>query len=141
MLVFWLNTSSFSPSFDRSTSIGPFCRHETEKLDGSSFKPNGWPQPPFLACEMWHTMPGTFGSSNALTHTLSLGESALNVVLTQLKSVACAERVDITTRTAGIKANFILNPRFGSDGALLALSYPDCGHHGSEFLYSSAQDL
>jgi hypothetical protein len=35
-------------------------------------------------------MPGTCGSSKALTHTLSLGESALNVVLTQLKSAAFA---------------------------------------------------
>src|SRR5580693_8399104 len=90
MLVFCVNTSSLSPSFDRSASIGPFCRHDTEKFDGSSFKPNGWPQPPFLACEIWQTMPGTCGSSKTLTQTLSLGDSALNVVLTQSRSVACA---------------------------------------------------
>ena len=36
----------------RSTVIGPTCRQETEKLEGSSFRPKGWPQPPFLACEM-----------------------------------------------------------------------------------------
>src|SRR5580700_6747135 len=107
MLVFWLNTSSFSASFERSTSIGPFCRHETEKLDGSSFSPNGWPHPPFLACEMWHAMPGTCGSSKTLTHTLSLGENALNVVLTQLKSVACAEPRGIAASTATIKSHFI----------------------------------
>src|SRR5580658_9040268 len=113
MLVFWLNTSSFSPSFDRSTSIGPFCLHETEKLDGSSFRPNGWPQPPFRACEMWHAMPGTCGSSKALTHTLSLGESALNVVLTQLRSVAYAEWTDITASTAAVKSHFICALRIG----------------------------
>src|SRR5580704_321019 len=90
MLVFWLNTSSSSRSFDRSTSIGPICRHEIEKLDGSSFKPKGWPQPPFLACEMWQTIPGTCGSSKTLTHTLSFGDKALNVVLTQSRSVAWA---------------------------------------------------
>jgi hypothetical protein len=41
--------------------------------------------------EAMRAVPGTSGSSNTLTHTLSLGESALNVVLTQPKSVACAE--------------------------------------------------
>src|ERR1700723_4375860 len=90
MLVFWLNTSSFAPSFERSTSIGPTLRHGIEKLDGSSFSPSGWPQPPFRACEMWHATPGTCGSSKTLTHTLSLGDNKLNVVLTQSRSVACA---------------------------------------------------
>src|ERR1700734_2915652 len=87
--------------------MGPFCRHETEKLDGSSFSPNGWPQPPFLACEMWQTMPGTFGSSKALTQTLSLGESTLNVVLTQLRSVARATPIDDTASAATMTSDFI----------------------------------
>src|ERR1700733_10962991 len=113
MLVFSLNTSSFALSFDRSTSIGPDCLHDTEKLEGSSFKPNGWPHPPFLACAMWHTMPGICGSSKTLTHTLSLGESALNVVLMQSKSVACAAWTDITASTA--KSDFICNHRMGCE--------------------------
>src|SRR6185437_11111534 len=110
MLVFWLNTSSLSVSFDRSTLTGPTCRHEIEKLEGSSFKPNGWPQPPFLACEIWQATPGTFGSSKTLTHTLSLGESRLNVVLTQSKSVASAGRMDKTASaasTARLKSSFM----------------------------------
>src|ERR1700690_1371943 len=107
MLVFWAKTSSFSRSFDRSTSIGPICRHETEKLDGSSFSPSGWPQPPFLACDMWQTTPGTCGSSKTLTHTLSLGDSTLNVVLTQLRSVACADWLDRIASTAANKNRFI----------------------------------
>src|ERR1700730_6509977 len=127
MLVFWLNTSSFSASFDRSIAIGPICLHDTEKFDGSSFNPSGWRHPPFLACEMWHAMPGTCGSSKTLTHTLSLGESALNVVLTQLKSVACAERVDITTSTASVKSHFIgISPHWSRRHAL-AISYSDFG--------------
>src|ERR1035437_4401171 len=56
---------------------------------------------------MWHTMPGTCGSSKTLTHTLSFGESALNVVLTQPKSVARAELIDITTSAATKKSDFI----------------------------------
>src|ERR1035437_7476692 len=56
---------------------------------------------------MWHTMPGTCGSSKTLTHTLSFGESALNVVLTQPKSVARAELIDITTSAATKKIDFI----------------------------------
>src|SRR5271156_2592422 len=116
MLVFSLNTSSFALSFERSTSIGPDCLQDTEKFEGSSFKPSGWPHPPFLACEMWQTMPGIFGSSKALTHTLSLGESALNVVLTQSKSVACAAWTDITASTA--KSHFICDHRIGCAGVL-----------------------
>jgi hypothetical protein len=54
-------------------------------------------------------MPGTCGSSNTLTHTLSLGESALNVVLTQPKSVAWAEWMDITVVAAAIKSHFIFD--------------------------------
>src|ERR1700730_15016616 len=107
MLVFWLNTSSFSASFDRSIAIGPICLHDTEKFDGSSFNPSGWRHPPFLACEMWHAMPGTCGSSKTLTHTLSLAENALNVVLTQLKSVEFAERRGIASSTDTIKSHFI----------------------------------
>src|SRR5579863_826830 len=107
MLVFWLNTSSLSRSFDRSTSIGPTCRHETEKFDGSSFKPNGWPHPPFRACEIWHATPGTCGSSNTLTQTLSLGESALKVVLTQPRSSARAEWTVKAAVAATTRSHFI----------------------------------
>src|SRR5690242_6719996 len=53
---------------------------------------------------MWQTMPGTRGSSKSLTQTLSLGESRLNVVLTQARSSARAgrakTRADPINRTA-----------------------------------------
>src|SRR5579875_260288 len=90
MLVFCVKTSSFSLSFDRSTSIGPTWRHETEKFEGSSLRPKGWPQPPLRACEIWQTTFGTCGSAKSLTQTLSLGDRRLKVVLMQPRSSACA---------------------------------------------------
>jgi hypothetical protein len=54
-----------------------------------------------------------------------LGESALNVVLTQLKSVARAEWVDKTTSTASIKSHFIgISPHWSRRRAL-AIYYPN----------------
>src|SRR5260221_11092372 len=88
MLVFSLKASSFEGSLAMSTEIGPICRQESEKFDGSSFSPSGWPQPPLRPCDMWQTTPGTRGSSKSLTQTLSLGDSRLNVVLTQARSSA-----------------------------------------------------
>src|SRR5215469_12990315 len=88
--VFCVKTSCPSLSLARSTSIGPTCRHDTEKFDGSSLRPKGWPQPPLRACEMWQTTFGTCGSSNALTQTLSFGDSRLKVVLMQSISAARA---------------------------------------------------
>src|SRR6476619_5320868 len=90
MLVFSLNASSFSGNFERSVVIGPSCRQATERFDGSSSRPSGWPQPPFRACEMQQVTPGTLGSSKSLTHTLSFGDGRLKVVLTQARSSARA---------------------------------------------------
>ena len=50
-LVLLVNASSIFGNFERWTVIGPTCRQETEKLEGSSFSPKGCPQPPFLACD------------------------------------------------------------------------------------------
>src|ERR1700761_3789914 len=88
--VFCVKTSSPSLSLLKSTSIGPSWRQATEKFDGSSLRPNGWPQPPLRACEMWQTTFGTCGSSKSLTQTLSFGDSRLKVVLIQPRSSACA---------------------------------------------------
>src|SRR6266436_9403581 len=90
MLVFSLKTSAFGGSVARSTVIGPTWRQATEKLEGSSLSPKGWPQPPLRACEIWQVTPGTLGSSKSLTHTLSFGDKRLNVVLMQPRSLACA---------------------------------------------------
>src|SRR5262245_57576466 len=86
MLVFSLNASSFSGNLEMSVMIGPSCRQATEKFDGSSLRPSGWPQPPFRACEMKQVTPDTLGSSKSLTHTLSFGDSRLKVVLMQARS-------------------------------------------------------
>src|SRR5512132_70195 len=106
MLVFSLNASSFSGSVERSVVIGPSCRQATEKFDGSSLSPSGWPQPPFRACEMKQVTPGTLGSSKSLTHTLSFGDSRLKVVLTQARSSArarlVAARNSSTDRQSGL---------------------------------------
>ena len=45
-LVLLVNASSLFGNFERWTVIGPTCRQETEKLEGSSFSPKGCPQPP-----------------------------------------------------------------------------------------------
>src|SRR5260221_9480461 len=90
MLVFSLKTSAFGGSVARSTVIGPTWRQATEKLEGSSLSPKGWPQPPLRACEIWQVTPGTLGSSKSLTHTLSFGDKRLKVVLMQPRSSALA---------------------------------------------------
>src|ERR1700730_5871184 len=103
MLVFSVNPSSSSVNFDMSTLMAPVWRQATEKFDGSSLRPSGWPHPPFRACETWQVTPGTFGSSKSATHTLSLGERKLNVVLIQLNSSARAKAGTATKSTAAIK--------------------------------------
>src|SRR5215469_15170824 len=103
MLVFSVKASSSRGSFERSTLIGPVCRQATEKFEGSSLRPRGWPQPPFRAWEMWQVTPGTLGSSNSLTQTLSLGESSLKVVLTQARSSARALPPAASNTAAAIK--------------------------------------
>src|SRR6476659_9612978 len=108
MLVFSLQASSFSGSVERSVVIGPSCRQATEKFDGSSLRPSGWPQPPFRACEMKQVMPGTFSSSKLLTQTLSFGDRRLKVVLTQPTSSAFVPFNDRTNKTA--QAKIILIP-------------------------------
>src|SRR5260221_10830160 len=90
MLVFSVKTSSCSGSLARSTVIGPVWRQATEKFEGSSLRPSGWPQPPLRACDMWQVTPATLGSSKWLTHTLSFGDSRLKVVLMQPRSSALA---------------------------------------------------
>src|SRR5580704_12728314 len=112
MLVFSVNTSSSSVNFDMSTLMAPVWRQATEKFDGSSLRPSGWPHPPLRACEMWQVTPATFGSSKSATHTLSLGERKLNVVLTQLSSSARAKVEAATKRTAAIKHSFIFDLHF-----------------------------
>ena len=107
MEVFWLNASSFSGSFARSTLIGPTWRQDTEKLDGSSLSPNGWPHPPLRACEMNQAAPGTAGSSNSLTQTLSLGDRTLKVVLMHGKSSACVAEETANNRNRLSKGNLI----------------------------------
>src|SRR5262249_45898239 len=72
MEVFSLKASSLSGSFASSTVIGPTWRQDTEKLEGSSLSPKGWPHPPLRACETKQATPGTAGSSDSLTQTLSL---------------------------------------------------------------------
>src|ERR1700681_3456208 len=112
MLVFSLKTSSLSDSLARSTLTGPVWRQATEKFDGSSLSPSGWPHPPFRACEMWQGTPGTFGSSKSATHTLSLGERKLNVVLMQLSSSARAKAGIATRNTVAIKHSFTFDLLF-----------------------------
>ena len=90
MLVFSVNASSFAGSLVMSVVIGPIWRQDTEKFDGSSLRPKGWPQPPVRAWEMKQVTPGTSGSSKSLMHTLSFGDSRLKVVLTHGKSSARA---------------------------------------------------
>jgi hypothetical protein len=90
MLVFSVNASSYFGRVERSVAIGPSWRQETEKFEGSSLRPKGWPQLPSRACEKKQVTPGTFGSSKSLTQTLSLGVSRLKVVLTQARSSARA---------------------------------------------------
>src|ERR1700724_4045567 len=121
MLVFSVKTSSSSVNFDMSTLMAPVWRQATEKFDGYSLKPSGWPHPPFRACEMWQVTPGIFGSSQAVTHTLSLGESKLNVVLMQLKSSARAKAGAATKSTIAIKHSFTFDLHFrGALGRLRA---------------------
>ena len=81
----------------------------TEKFDGSSLRPSGWPQPPLRACEMWQTTFGTCGSSKTLTQTLSFGDSRLNVVLTQSISAARAvpPSAQKSSAAAAIKTSLI----------------------------------
>src|ERR1700730_3774644 len=116
MLVFSVKTSSSSVNFDMSTLMAPVWRQATEKFDGSSLRPSGWPHPPFRACEMWQVTPGTFGSSKSATHTLSLGERKLNVVLMQLSSSARAKAGIATKSTVAIKHSFTFDLHF--QGAL-----------------------
>src|SRR6478672_8392977 len=107
MLVFSLKASSFSGSVERSVVIGPSCRQATEKLEGSSLRPSGWPQPPFRACEMKQVTPGTLGSSKSLTQTLSFGESRLKVVLTQDRSSAEATPIAASDKAAAARTTLI----------------------------------
>src|ERR1700724_200031 len=121
MLVFSVKTSSSSVNFDMSTLMAPVWRQATEKFDGYSLKPSGWPHPPFRACEMWQVTPGIFGSSKPVTHTLSLGESKLNVVLMQLKSSARAIAGAATKSAVAIKHSFTFDLHFqGAFGRLRA---------------------
>src|SRR5205807_1879535 len=55
---------------------------------------------------MWQVTPGTLGSSKSATHTLSLGERKLNVVLIQLSSSARAKAGTATKSTVAIKHSF-----------------------------------
>jgi hypothetical protein len=75
-------------------------------------RPSGCPHPPFRACEMWQVTPGTFGSSKPVIHTLSLGESKLKVVLTQLNSSARAKAGAATKSTVAIKHSFTFDLHF-----------------------------
>src|ERR1700730_6939897 len=112
MLVFSVNTSSSSVNFDMSTLMAPVWRQATEKFDGSSLRPSGWPHPPFRACEMWQVTPGTFGSSKSATHTLSFGERKINVVLMQLSSSARAKAGIATKSTVAIRHRFTFDLLF-----------------------------
>src|SRR6476646_2135038 len=107
MLVFSVNASSLFGNVEISVVIGPSCRQETEKFDGSSLRPKGWPQPPLRGCEMKRVTPGTFGSSKSLTHTLSLGDSRLKVVLTQARSSARATLDAASSTTIAFNSNLI----------------------------------
>ena len=72
----------------------PDWRQEMENRLGSSERPSEPPSPPVRAWLIWQATPGTFGSSNALTQTLSLRPSSRNVVLTQAISSASAADAD-----------------------------------------------
>src|SRR5215468_4549677 len=100
MLVFSLKACSLDGSFERSVATGPACRQASEKFEGSSLRPSGWPQPPLRACDTKQTTPGTFGSSKALTQTLSFGDSRLKVVLMQGRSSALAVLAATTSAVA-----------------------------------------
>src|SRR3984893_16417002 len=128
MLVFSVKTSSSSVNFDMSTLMAPVWRQATEKFDGSSLRPSGWPHPPFRACEMWQVTPGTLGSSKSATHTLSLGERKLNVVLMQLSSSARAKAGIATRNTVAIKHGFTFDLLFQG-----ACKKQRCGSAGSSF--------
>jgi hypothetical protein len=70
---------------------------------------------------MWQVTPATFGSSKSATHTLSLGERKLNVVLTQLNSSAHAKAGAATKSTVAIKHSFTFDLHFqGALGRLRA---------------------
>src|SRR5205807_1228096 len=84
----------------RRLAVGPTWRHAIEKRDGSSARPNVPLTPPVRAWLMWQATPGTFGSSNALTHTRSFLPRNRNVVLTQGKSSARAALAAITSAVA-----------------------------------------
>src|SRR5215467_8773373 len=105
--VFWLKASSSSGNLARSTAIGPTGRQDTEKLEGSSLSPKGWPHPPLRACEMKQATPGTAGSSNSLTQTLSLGDRRLKVVLMHGKSSARAAEDTANNRNKLSKGDLI----------------------------------
>src|SRR5215471_17806680 len=108
MEVFSLKASSLSGSFARSTVTGPTWRQDTEKLEGSLLSPKGWPHPPLRACEIKQATPGTAGSSNSLTQTLSLGDRRLKVVLMHGKSSARAAEQAANNRNRLSKGNLIL---------------------------------
>src|SRR6478672_13609882 len=112
MLVFSVNASSLFGRVAMSVVTGPSCRQETEKFDGSSLRPKGWPQPPLRACEMKHVTPGTLGSSKSLTQTLSLGDSRLKAVLTQARSSARATLDAASSSTTALNSTLmsILHP-------------------------------
>jgi hypothetical protein len=56
---------------------------------------------------MKQVTPGTLGSSKSLTHTLSFGDSRLNVVLMQARSSARAMPDAARNATAAAKSNLI----------------------------------
>src|SRR5262249_13254349 len=111
-----------------SVVIGPTCRHAIEKCDGSSASPSPPLMPPVRAWLIWHATPGTFGSSNALTHPRSFGPTKRNVVLTHGKSSARAAVLTLANpksaaarRPSLIKASFLIrHPGLAEDPASLA---------------------
>jgi hypothetical protein len=53
MDVFWLKASSFFRQLREVDSNRPNLPTRDREIGSwSSFRPRGWPQPPFLACEM-----------------------------------------------------------------------------------------
>src|SRR3954452_19240998 len=123
MPVFSLKASSLSGSVAMSTVTGPICRQATEKFDGSSLRPSGWPQPPFRACEIKQETPGTLGSSKLLTHTLSFGESRLKVVLTQPTSSAIAMLGAARMRAAPDRSRLVADFHLRVDRMLCSLAW------------------
>src|SRR5579885_82859 len=63
---------------------------------------------------MWHTTPGTFGSSKSLTHTLSSGDSSRKVVLMHPRSAAFARGAHDSAAATSTRTNrpgiFIVPP-------------------------------